>query len=80
MNLMENGNYNDAKKFLMENNSFLKANSIYVSNNGSLMRLDSINNNYSAQYLQAESISKDSVKKIQKMNKAVNYRIRNNKQ
>lgn len=80
MNLMEKGDYKEAQKYLANNNAYLKANAIYVSNDGSLVRLDSINNNYSAQYLKAESVSKDSVKKIQKLNKAVNYRIRNKKQ
>lgn len=80
MNLMERGDYKEAQKYLANNNAYLKANAIYVSNDGSLMRLDSINNNYSTQYLKAESVSKDSVKKVQKTTKAVNYRIRNKKQ
>lgn len=80
MNLMEKGDYKKAQLYLADNNAYLKANAIYVSNDGNLMRLDSINNNYSSQYLKAESVSKDSVKKIQKLNKAVNYRIRNKKQ
>lgn len=80
MNLMEKGDYKEAQKYLANNNAYLKANAIYVSNDGNLVRLDSINNNYSAQYLKAESVSKDSVKKIQKLNKSVNYRIRNKKQ
>jgi Ca-activated chloride channel homolog len=80
MNLMEKGDYKEAHKYLTDNNAYLKANAVYVNNDGSLMRLDSINNNYSSQYTKAESISRDSVKKIQKLNKAVNYRIRNKKQ
>jgi len=80
MNLMEKGEYKEAKKFLNDNNAYLKANAIYVNNVKSLMRLDSVSNNYSTQYLQAETFSKDSVKKIQKANKAANYRIRNKKQ
>lgn len=80
MNLMEKGDYKEAQKYLTYNNAYLKANSLYVSSDGSLMRLDSINNNYSSQYMKAESMSRDSVKKIQKASKAVNYRIRNKKQ
>ena len=80
MNLMEKGNYKEAQKYLTTNNAYLKANAIYVSNDGSLMRLDSINNNYSSQYMKAESMNQDSVKKIQKTTKAVNYKIRNKKQ
>lgn len=80
MNLMGMGNYTEAKKYLRSNGDYLRANSVYVGNNKALMRLDSINTNYSIQYLQAEAISKDSVKKIQKANKAINYQIRNKKQ
>jgi Ca-activated chloride channel family protein len=80
MNLMEKGDYKEAQKYLTDNNAYLKANAVYVNNDGSLMRLDSISNNYNSQYTKAESVSKDSVKKIQKLNKAVNYRIRNKKQ
>lgn len=80
MNLMEKGDYKEAQKYLTNNNAYLKANAIYINSDGNLMRLDSINNNYSSQYMKAESVSKDSVKKIQKASKAVNYRIRNKKQ
>jgi Ca-activated chloride channel homolog len=80
MNLMEKGDYKEARKYLTSNSNYLKANFIYVSNDRALMKLDSVNTNYSVQYMQAEAISKDSVKKIQKANKAVNYRIRNKKQ
>jgi Ca-activated chloride channel family protein len=80
MNLMEKGDYKEAQKYLTNNNAYLKANAMYVSSDGSLMRLDSINNNYTSQYLKAESVSKDSVKRIQKASKAVNYKIRNKKQ
>jgi Ca-activated chloride channel family protein len=80
MNLMEKGEYKEARKYLSSNDDYLKANFIYVNHDGALMKLDSVNANYSVQYLQAEAVSKDSVKKIQKANKSVNYRIRNKKQ
>jgi Ca-activated chloride channel homolog len=80
MNLMEKGDYKEAQKYLANNNAYLKANMSYVGNDGSLMRLDSVNNSYNTQYSQAKAVSADSVKKIQKASKAVNYRIRNKKQ
>jgi Ca-activated chloride channel family protein len=80
MNLMEKGDHKGAQKYLEDNNDYLRANAIYVSNDGGLMRLDSVNNSYNSQYMKAELVSKDSVKKIQKASKAVNYRIRNKKQ
>jgi Ca-activated chloride channel family protein len=80
MNLMEKGDYKEAGKYLSSNSDYLKANFIYVNKDASLMKLDSVNSNYSVQYLQAEAVSKDSVKRIQKANKAINYKIRNKKQ
>jgi len=79
MELMSKGRYNEAKKYLGDNDAYLKANAIYVSADGVLMKLDSINSNYSVQYMQAEVVSADSMKKVQKANKAMNYRIRNKK-
>ncbi|HTM91081.1 MAG TPA: VWA domain-containing protein [Flavisolibacter sp.] len=80
MNLMEKGDYKEAGKYLSSNSGYLKANFIYVNKDAALMKLDSVNSNYSVQYLQAEAVSKDSVKRIQKASKAVNYKIRNKKQ
>jgi Ca-activated chloride channel homolog len=80
MNLMEKGKYKEARQYLTNNSDYLKANFIYVKNDGTLMKLDSVNTNYNMQYQRAEAISKDSVKQIQKANKAVNYQIRNKKQ
>lgn len=80
MNLMEKREYKSAGKYLSSNNDYLKANIIYVNNDASLRKLDSVNANYSIQYQRAEAVSKDSVKQIQKANKAVNYQIRNKKQ
>jgi Ca-activated chloride channel homolog len=80
MNLMDRGSYQEAAKYLSNNKEYLKRNFVYVSSDPALVKLDSINNNYSIQYRQAEGVSKDSVKKVQKSNKAVNYRIRNKKQ
>ena len=79
MNLMEKGDYKEARKFLDDNNAYLKANFMYVTNKP-LMQMDSINKTYSLRYSQAKAFSADSVKKIQKENKAANYRIRNKKQ
>lgn len=79
MNLMEKGDYEEAKKYLDENNAYLKANFMYATNRP-LMQIDSINKTYRLQYWQAKAISADSVKKVQKANKAMNYRIRNKRQ
>lgn len=80
MNLMENGNYAEAKKYLESNYAYLKANEIYVSRDLSLMQIDSVNRNYSIRFSQAKAVSADSLKKVQKASKAVNYQIRNKKQ
>jgi Ca-activated chloride channel family protein len=80
MDLMEKGAYAEAGKYISENKDYLKANAIYVKGNGSLMKMDSVNSNYSGRYMEAKSISLDSAKRIQKANKAVNYQLRNKKQ
>lgn len=80
MNLMEKGDYNGAKKYISENAAYLKAHSTYVNGYNDLIKMDSLNTNYQAMYYSASSISADSVKRIQKANKAENYRLRNKKQ
>lgn len=80
MNLMEKGNYNSAKQYITENSAYLKENLMYVKDCEALMRLDSLNTNYQKLYYSASSISADSVKKVQKANKAENYKLRNKKQ
>lgn len=80
MNSMEKGNYKEAEKYLSENNSYLTANSLYVSSNPLLLKIDSLNRSYRNQYSEAKKLSVDSAKKVQKTNRAVNYKIRNKKQ
>jgi Ca-activated chloride channel homolog len=80
MNLMEKGDYNGAKKFINENSAYLKAHATYVNGYSDLMKIDSLNSNYQTFYYSASSVSADSLKKVQKANKAENYRLRNKKQ
>lgn len=80
MNLMEKGDYNSAKKYINDNSAFLKANSFYVNADETLKRLDSLNQIYGKVYLTALAVNADSVKKVQKANKAENYKLRNKKQ
>ena len=80
MNLMEKGDYAEAKKYLDNNNAYLRANALYVSKDLALKQMDSVNKNYSLQFAHARSMDADSLKKMQKANKAINYRIRNKKQ
>lgn len=80
MNLMEKKNFSEAQKYLEQNATYLKAQSIYVNNNPALLKMDSLNSSYSAQYRTALAINADSVKKIQKAIRAVNYQLRNKKQ
>ncbi len=80
MNLMEKGEYKEAEKYLDANSGYLKANAVYVNNEGTLMQLDSMTRNYKVQFSQARAVGADSVKKLQKESKAINYQIRNKKQ
>lgn len=80
MNLMEQGEYEQAKKYLDGNSTYLSANALYVNSDGTLLQMDSLNKNYGVQFSQAKAVSADSAKRVQKANKAMNYKFRNKKQ
>jgi Ca-activated chloride channel family protein len=82
MNLIDKGDYNSARKYLIQNKNYLKSNEAYLTANseGFLMRMDSLNNNYFSSSQQFVSVSADSVKTLKKTMRASNYQLRNKKQ
>ena len=82
MNLMDNGQYNAARKYLNENREYLRLNSAYVkgNNDGILLEMDSLNTRYLTQSQTFNSISADSLKSLKKSMRASNYQLRNKKQ
>jgi len=82
MNLIDKGDYNSARRYLVQNRNYLKSNETYVTTNseGFLMRMDSLNNKYFSSSQQFVSVSADSVKNLKKSMRASNYQLRNKKQ
>jgi Ca-activated chloride channel family protein len=80
MSFVDRGDMNAARKSLDANKAFLKANARYVDGDGELMRMDSLNTSYSRQAVQSGTMNVDTLKKIQKLTRAGNYRARNKKQ
>jgi Ca-activated chloride channel family protein len=77
--MVDNRNYMGAKKSVDANQAFLKANNFYVKDYRSLQVMDSINTNYGNLSSKAMTISPDSLKKVQKYTRALNYKVRNKK-
>lgn len=80
MNLLQKGDINKARALILQNNNYLRQNGFYVKDQRELMRMDSINNSYGLFASQSLSVNADSTKKLQKSNKAENYKIRTKKQ
>lgn len=80
MRLMEKRDFKSAKMYLNQNHQYLQSNANYVSNNAALMKTDSLNRDYFEKYSKAFLIHSDSVKKFQKVIRAINYKLRSKKQ
>ncbi|MGZ3939422.1 MAG: vWA domain-containing protein [Flavisolibacter sp.] len=82
MNMMDNGEYNAARKYLNQNKEYLKMNAAYVKGNtdGVLLEMDSLNTRYLTQSQSFNSISADSLKTLKKTMRASSYQLRNKKQ
>jgi predicted phosphodiesterase len=82
MNLVDNGQYNAARKYLNQNREYLRMNAAYVkgNNDGVLVEMDSLNTRYLTQSQSFNSINADSLKALKKSMRASNYQLRNKKQ
>lgn len=82
MNLVDNGQYNAARKYLNQNREYLRMNAAYVkgNNDGVLVEMDSLNTRYLTQSQSFNSINADSLKTLKKSMRASNYQLRNKKQ
>lgn len=77
---VDKGNYELAAKYAAANGSFLSTNAAYVKGSRELQRMDSITRFYFDDIAKAKTMSKDSVKQMQKARRDANYQIRNKKQ
>lgn len=80
MALVDKGRHEEAQKLLGSNKDYLLLNRRFTGDDANMIRLDSANLYYQAQARQAATMSTDSLKKLQKKSKELNYRIRNKKQ
>jgi Ca-activated chloride channel family protein len=80
MQEVDRGNFDRGGTILQGNNSYFRAARYYVNGNRSLQTMDSINRVYQVQASRAKFMNSDSLKKIQKFSKALNYQMRNKKQ
>jgi hypothetical protein len=79
MEKVDEGNYPGAFRLLERNREYLKANSVYMNTYPLLHFIDSVNAGYSLKVERMKTMHPDSLKKLQKSSKDVNYRLRNKK-
>ena len=80
MNEADKGNYTLARSFILYNDLFFRRNSFYVADSKELRRMDSANYNYLKRIQSAETMNRDSIRLIQKFNRAEFYKVRNKRQ
>jgi Ca-activated chloride channel family protein len=79
MSLVDRGDLAGARSMLAGIHAYMELYKKYISGSDELKRMDSIFNNYTLQVSGSERINTDSLKKIQKTNKAANYFLRQKK-
>ncbi|HEU4472882.1 MAG TPA: VWA domain-containing protein [Flavisolibacter sp.] len=77
---VDRGEYAEAQRFLNANTATFRINSSYILESPELRHMDSVNTGYILQAGRGRSMSADSMKMMQKSNRAINYRIRSKKQ
>lgn len=76
---VDKGNYDLAKKYAEANGYFLQSSARLVNGSNALQRMDSVNRFYYGDIETTRTMSKDSLKQMQKARRELNYRIRNKK-
>lgn len=80
MSEMDRGNYTSASNYIDANNSYLRANDVYVRASYELKKMDSANRSYGGDIRRMKDMGTDSIKRVQKRNKEMNYYLRQKKQ
>lgn len=75
----DKGDFNNARRLIMTNETYLKANKEYVLGSAELKVMDSINKGYSYMIRKGEGLSTDTIKRMQKATRAEAYKVRNKK-
>lgn len=76
----DNGNYNKAKMYLQENTLYLNQNKSLLDKSPELQKLQKVNDDYDSNLEDAENMSMDEVKIMQKTNKSMSYDIKKKKE
>lgn len=75
----DKGNYNGAMQILDANNVYMRLNYFYRDSSIEIRKLDTLNYNYSIKLQRAGTLSADSMKMLQKSNRAKSYDLRTKK-
>lgn len=76
---VDRGNYEAARRYAEANGYIFISNAQYLKGSGELQKMDSVTRFYAADIANIKTLSKDSVKLMQKDRRAQNYQIRNKK-
>jgi beta-N-acetylglucosaminidase len=76
----DKGNYEAARRYAEANGYFFSTNKNYMKTSPELRKMDSVNRFYWEDLSRAGGMSTDSVKRMQKGKREMNYQIRNKKQ
>ncbi len=80
MKQADQGKYEEARKLITSNDSYLKANKQYVITSRELQVMDSANRSYSGELNDAETKSEQELKYMQKSKRSDSYKVRTKKQ
>lgn len=80
MALVDKGDYDGAARLMNVNKAYLQANAFYARDYDYLQKMDSVNNRYADKVLLAGKMAVDSLRKVQKTERAASYGVRNKKQ
>ncbi|QQR97605.1 MAG: VWA domain-containing protein [Sphingobacteriales bacterium] len=79
MREVDKGNYEEAKKIMETNKTYLSTKKGLVEKSEELQKLNDVNLNYDSRVKEAESMSVDEIKFMQKSSKSQSYQIKNKK-
>jgi Ca-activated chloride channel family protein len=79
MRELDKGNFDEAKKIMQQNKTYLNLNKSLVDKSAELQKLNDVNINYDNRIQNAENMNADEIKFMQKSSKSQSYQIKNKK-
>ena len=77
---VDRGNYESARRFLEASGRYFHGNTGYLAGSGELQKMDSLWRYYVTDLARLKTFHTDTLKRIQKSQRAINYQLRNKKQ